>query len=312
MKRQSIKKQKKKYNIKIMILICLLFVFLLPLISTFSRYAINSIKEFFYRSKEFYFYSDKLSEDNPQFLIDNWSGVDDYTIIINMNSRKNNILGATYDIDYNISYTCSNNAICSLSKTSGIIRASNNSDSFNLTVTPNAKLENGDEVKVQITAIADSFYEKKITGEFVLRVGQENITYTIDDEVGSPYLEVNITNTKSYYTVDQAFSQYTVGDKITIDEYLALSDENKNKCHSSIVTLGFNPRDIVLDMINPNYLNAIDVKSTLLNSYNYINEITFNVDAISSATVRFYKNNVNLDYTYPNKFNVSAVTFSAK
>ena len=90
--KKSVKRQKITHNKKRLILICLLFIFLLPFTTTFGRYTLNNVKEFFNRSREFYFSSDKLGEENPLFLIDNWSGVDDYTITVNMNSRKNNIL----------------------------------------------------------------------------------------------------------------------------------------------------------------------------------------------------------------------------
>lgn len=311
--RKKTKRQKIKFIKKQIILLVLLFIFLLPFSVNFGRYAINSLNEFFNRSKEFYFYADKLGENYPRFLIDNWSGVDDYTITIYMNSRKNNILGASYDIPYNISCECTtNNAICTLSNTEGIIDANTNTDSFNVIVTPNTQFETGDEVRVTITAVADSVYTKTLTGEFILRVGKENITYTIDDSENNPYLELNITNTKSFYIVDEAFGSHVANDQITIDEYLSLSDENKEKCHASIVTLNFDPEVVQLDMTNSNYLNAVNVKTKTLNSFEYIYEITFKIEAISSATVRFYKTNVNKDYTYPNSSNSSIVSFSSK
>ena len=306
--KKSVNKQKIIHNRKRLILICLLFIFLLPLTTSFGRYTLNSIKEFFNRSREFYFYSDKLGIDNPLFLIDNWSGVDDYTIIVNMNSRENNILGANYDINYNVSYTCSNNAICTLSKTSGVIPASTNTDSFTLVVTPNAKLDTGDEVKITITATADAMYEKTITGEFVLRVGKEDITYKIEDSENSPYLNVNITNTKSFYVVDEAFDTYSIGDSLTIDQYLALSAENQNKCHSAIITIGFNPLSVIMDMTNSNYLNATKISTITLNGYEYINGITFKIDAISSTTLRLYKADVSKNYTD----STSIISFSSK
>ena len=306
--KKSVDRQKIIHNRKRFILICLLFIFLLPLTTSFGRYTLNNIKEFFNRSREFYFYSDKLGTDTPLFLIDNWSGVDDYTIIVNMNSRENNILGAKYDINYNISYTCSNNAICTLNKTAGVIPANKNTDSFNLIVTPNAKLDTGDEVRVVITATADAMYEKTITGEFVLRVGKEDITYKIEDSENSPYLNINITNTKSFYVVDEAFDSYKEKDSITIDQYLALSDENKNKCHSAVISIRFNPLLTVMDMTNPNYLNATQVSNTTLNGYQYINGITFKMDAISSTTVRLYKTDVSQNYTD----STSIISFSSK
>ena len=295
--KKSIEEQKESHYKKRLILICLLFIFLLPFTTTFGRYALNSVKAFFNRSREFYFNSDKLGEDNPLFLIDNWSGVDDYTIIVNMNSMKNNILGANYDIPYEISYTCSSNAICALSKNTGSIPASTNTDSFKLVITPNAKLETGDEVNITITATANSIYEKTITGEFTLRVGKEDITYIVEDWENSPYLNVNITNTKSFYIVDEDISGRSAGDSITIDEYMSLSDADKLKCHSAIITLEFNPANVILDMTNENYLNAIALDTTLYSGYNYINKITFKVDAISSTTVRLYKSDVTKNYS---------------
>lgn len=307
------KKQKKerKLNKKYIIIICLLAISLIPLISTFSRYAIKNINEYFNRSKEFYFYSDKLDTDNPLFLIDNWSGVEDYPIQINMTSMENNILGASYDIPYNISYTCTNNAICTISKNSGVISHENNKDFFILTVTPNANLDTGDEVNITITASASEPYEKTITGRFTLRVGKEKITYAIDDEANSPYLELKITNTQSYYIVDTAFDSYSENQKITMEQYLNLSDENKAKCHSARITLNFDPNIVTLDMTNSNYINATNVGMTNINSFDYINSITFKTDAISSTTVRFYKKNVRENYTYPNNGNYSIIDFTA-
>lgn len=308
----SFRQQKRKYNRKVIVLASLLFISLLPIITTFSRYAINSVNEFFNRSKEFYFYSDKLDIHGTEFLIDNWSGVDDYPIQINMNSRKNNILSATYDIDYDITVNHSNNIICNVSKNSGTIPHDTNTDYFIVTVIPNTQLDTGDEVFVDISASTDEPYEKTVSGRFTLRVGKENITYVIEDDFDRPYCEVKITNTQSYYTVDTAFGNYSVNQKITIDEYLSLSEENKAKCHSAIITLDFDPRVVTLDMTNPNYLNATSLQNTQLNSYEYINQITFKLDAISSTTVRFYKVNTDNNYTYPNhSFMPPIITFSA-
>jgi len=257
------------------------------------------MNNFFSKSSEFYFYSDKLAENNPTYQIDNWSGVDDYTIVINMSSKENNLLANSYDIAYDITYNSSDNVICQLSKTEGIIYSNTNSDYFVLTITPNARLSTGDKVNVQIETKANSAYKKTLSANFILTVGKENLSYEIVDSKNSQYLEVNITNTLSYYTIKEQFSNYTVGDKININTYLNLSEEEKQKCYSAIVTLQFNPKDVVLDMTNSNYLFATSVNQTNVNSYNYINSITFNIEALSSTKVRFYKIDETKDYTYP-------------
>ena len=71
------------------------------------------------------------------------------------------------------------------------------------------------------------------------------------------------------------------------------------KCYSALITLSFDPTVVVLDMTNSNYLNATNVTTQNVSGINYTNGITFEVEPISSTIVRFYKNNVSQNYTYP-------------
>lgn len=135
-------KLKKTYKRKQLLIVAIILICVISLVIVFGRYITDNINNFFLRSKEFYFSSDKLSENTSVYQIDNWSGVSDYTIAVNMNSRKNNIEAATYDIGYEIEYTCTDNAVCQLNKTEGIIYSSTNSDIFNLTITPNIRTKN--------------------------------------------------------------------------------------------------------------------------------------------------------------------------
>jgi hypothetical protein len=298
----------KTFQKKQIIIILIILLSSLSFVIVFGRYVTNSVNNFFLRSKEFYFYSDKLSEKRDVFQVDNWSGVDDYTIIVNMNSRKNNIQVASYDIAYDIKYTCSNNAICQLSKTSGIISKEDNTDSFNLTITPNTQLKTGDKVTVEVEATSKTSYKKTIKGKFTLVVGKENLTYQITDKPNNPYLDVRITNTLSYYIVKEAFGEYPEKYKIDIDTYLALSDENKAKCYSSIVRVEFDPREVLIDITNENYQKATEVTTTSIDGKTYINGFTLPIDSISSADLRFYKVDTSKDYTYPNFENESVVS----
>ena len=311
--KKSIKKANyKKYRLKQLFIILILLLCSITLISTLGRYVINSINNFFVRTKELYFYSDKLSEDSSYYQIDNWTGVDSYTITINMNSKLNNLEAATYAINYDIEYTNSENCTCQLSKTSGTISETTNVDYFNLIVTPNVGLNVGEKVWVKINTTSTSQYKKTLTATFVLTVGKEKISYEIVDSKSSKYLEFNIKNTLSYYTVDQAFESYSQGDKIDVETYMDLSDLDKEKCYSALITLQFDPEEVLLDMTNTNYLNAIDVKKTYINGSNYINEITFKVEPISSAVVRFYKIDVSKDYTYPIVNSKPIITLTSK
>ena len=295
--------QKKQLLIILAILLCSV-----SFVIVFGRYVTNSVNNFFLRSKEFYFFSDKLSEKRDVFQVDNWSGVDDYPILINMNSRKNNIQVASYDIAYDIKYTCTSNAICQLSKTEGVISKDSNTDSFTLTITPNTQLQTGDKVVVEIEATSKTSYTKTLKGKFTLVVGKENLTYQITDEPDNPYMDLRITNTISYYVVKEAFGSYDVKDKIDIDTYLALSDEDKAKCYSSIVLIEFDPNEVLIDITNENYQKATNVTTTTIDGKNFINSFTLAIDAISSADLRFYKVDTSQDYTYPNLENYSAVS----
>ena len=304
-------KMKQKYKRQQLAIAVILIVCLLSLVIIFARYLTNNVKDFFVRSKEFYFYSDKLTEDTSVYQIDNWSGVDDYVITINMNSRKNNLKVTSYDIGYNISYTCSDNAICQLSKTEGNVPATTNADSFNLTITPNRQLDTGDKVVVEIEVNSTAQYKKTLKGKFTLVVGKEKLSYQITDSSQNPYMELSITNTLSYYVVNEAFDSYTVGQKIDIDTYLGLSEEKRKKCYSSIVTIKFKPREILFDVTNNSYEDATNIKTEQINGKTYINELTISIDAISSVNLRFYKVDVSKDYTYPNNNNSSVVTVTS-
>ena len=291
------KKSTKMKKNKIIFLMIMLVIFIF-ITTVFGRYITSSIHDFFLRSKEFYFYSDKLKEEGANYQVENWSGVDSYEIVINMNSRSNNLNVTSYDIDYDISYEYSDNIKCDISKTSGTIYASTNSDSFNIMLTPNTKLDTGDTVWVEITATSKGPYKKTLIGKFTLVVGKENLSYTIDDIANRQYLELKITNTLSYYTVEQSFDSHKVGDRLTIDEYLSLSEENKRKCYSARVNINFNPENVLIDITNGTYKYGTNVQTTKIDGYTYVDSFSLSIDAITSVNIRFYKTDVTKDYTY--------------
>lgn len=97
-----------------------------------------------------------------------------------------------------------------------------------------------------------------------------------------PYLEVNITNTLSYYTVNQAFGDYGVGTQITRDTYLSLTKEEQSNCSSQIINISFNPQEILLDMTDNAFVNGISNTTVTIDEKIYINSIKFKIDALSS------------------------------
>ena len=102
--------------------------------------------------------------------------------------------------------------------------------------------------------------------------------------------------------MDMMFGSY-----LTINEYMALSDENKEKCHSMVIELDFNPEEVVLDTTSVNYLEA-EAEGNVAHEqvydengtpYNYVNYIKFKIAAEESKVIKFYKKTAANDYTYP-------------
>lgn len=278
--------------------------------ATYGRYVYQDIRNFYLASKNFYFNSDKLKETMARYQIDNWSGVDSFNIIINMNSLKNNKVKATSDIEYNIKYECSDNINCVVSKESGVIFSTTNTDQFIIAVTPKRTLSEGEVVTVYIETNSTSPYTKKLSGFFSLKIGIPGLSYEIVDSKDSPYLKLDITNTLDYYKVKESFLDYQVGDKIDINTYLSLNTENQNKCASAIITLEFEPSIVPLDMTTSAYLKAISYETKVIGEYDYINKFSFKLDALSSEVVIFYKKNYQENYTYPFGTNTSIIDVS--
>ena len=47
------------------------------------------------------------------------------------------------------------------------------------------------------------------------------------------------------------------------------------------------------------YLDAIETSKTTIDNYEYINSLSFKIDALQSYRVKFYKVDSTKDYTYP-------------
>ena len=277
---------------------------------TLGRYIYNDIRDFYLASKSFYFNSDKLTPLRGIYQIDNWSGVDTYTLTINLNNIKNNLVHAESDIEYEINYTCSNNANCSVSKTQGILYSEKQTDYFSATISPNTALTNKDEVWVEIIAKSTYPYKKTLSARFILKVGIPGISYSIYDEAKRPYFDLSVTNTIDYYLVKEAFGIYSINQRIDYNTYMSLSDNDKAKCALPLITLTFDPQVVILDMTNTAYLNAETYTTIQINNHSYVNSISFRIALESSEAVRFYKANANADYTYPIVNETSIVNFA--
>ena len=69
----------------------------------------------------------------------------------------------------------------------------------------------------------------------------------------------------------------------------------------------------MFDVTNSAYSDATKITTTNIDGKTYINGFTIKIDAISSREIRFYKVDVNKDYTYPNSNNdKSIITVSSE
>ena len=323
------------FLILLFIIIYIIFKVIIPGSVTLSRYVYAGIRNYYLNTREFYFNSDKLSLTTAQFESDNWSGVDEYEVKINMNSRKNLTEVTKVDIPYTIEYeykayrangseyqedkidfAITDNQLSRAITAYKADGSPDNQDIFAFSIKPKAgeTFENNDYVYVKITAKSTSPYVSTLVGEFKIIIGTLGKSYKIEDNEYNPYCELIITNTLDYYIVDEDIDGYAKNSTITIAEYLALSKENKEKCHSMFITLDFNPEELRLDTTSGVYLTADKTVGsnelgyvTTNDGFDYINHIKFKMEAEESKVIKFYKVDASKNYTYPNANGTASV-----
>ncbi len=280
------------------------------LVINLGRYVKNVIEDYISRTQRFYFNSDKLTVDNKQFKIDYWSGVESYPLTIEVNSLDNNLRGTDIAIDYEIECEHGSDLRCVLSKDNGTIGTSTNTDTFQVEIFPNKTFKDGDSASITVKATASDPYEKELSATFTFVVGSYGLTYKIEDEPGQPYLTAIVSNTNDHYTVIDDFRTYHYGDPITKEIYAELTPEEKAKCASALLTMSFSPNILRLDMTNYYYQNKLSETTQNIGGFAYVNSFTFAVASQTSVAIKFYKLQVNQNYTYPITTNTPIVTLT--
>ena len=128
---------------KLSIIILFITIFLLFFGTTFARYIYNVIHNHILESREFYFNSTVLDMNGRQYRINNWDGVNNYVLTIDVNNQKNTLTNTKSDISYDIEVSCPENVECRLSKTEGIIYQEAGTDSYQITVIPQEEFYEG-------------------------------------------------------------------------------------------------------------------------------------------------------------------------
>ena len=148
----------------------------------------------------------------------------------------------------------------------GYIPNETNIKDIKIYLKPTENLQVGDTVKVNVTASTTEPYEKTIRATFNIKVTGQGVTYSIEDEVASIYATLKLVNTKT--------------------------ETNK-------VTLSYNPELVVIDVTHEYYENRISQTSTSVDGVECVNSVTFNMEPADVKHIRFYKKDINANYTYP-------------
>ena len=306
----------KKRKFLTILTICLILAISSILTVNYGRYVKDIVTTYFFKTQNFFFNSNRLLYNGKEYVIEPWSGTENVEIYVTMDSLENELNGATKDVLYSrvcetesdVSCNIEGTRICENGET-GVCRtisAATNLDSYNITLVPgiNSQFKVGDEVNVNVKAISSSPYKKELSANFKLVVGNYGVSYEIEDAKNEPYASSLITNTLPDYKVLEEFvfngTTYNVGSTINESLYQQLG-EYKSKCSSARIKLEFDPRLFRLDMSSSVYNeNNVEYESITTDSgtHNYIKSITFDMQPKSSIMVKFYKLNVNEDYSY--------------
>lgn len=264
---------KKKIIISIVILIMLIT---LP---TFGRYIYNNARDLYLKSQNFSFSSNLLTTTGKSYKYANWSGVDDYELDLQLYSYENELSLFTYEgsgLAYSLTCTVEDSSkatahietTAGTSTATGYIPNTTNVKDIKIYIKPTENLEVGDTVKVNVTASTTVPYQKTITATFNIKVTEQGVTYSIEDEETSIYATLKLVNTKS---------------------------------ETNTITLSWDPSKVVIDVTNEYYENRNSNKDTYQNvdGVEYVKSITFDMEASDVKNIRFYKKDINADYTYP-------------
>jgi len=262
-----LKKDKKsidnKYFKKQIILVLIIIIYILSLSFISGRYILKEINTYLSASKEFYFYSDKLYEEETEYHI-NWSGNEACIIPINLYTKLNSLKTAKHDIKYKVEYILlSNNASCELSKEEGVVSSINNTDAFSLSVTPNGNIDVNENIEVKVIVSTIDDFERILTAKFVITMNSESVLYKIDDEKGRAYFNLIISN----------------------------SQEEE-------VTIEFDPNEVIIDTTNSIFEDLGSY--TLLSDTRYFNKVVFTAKPRSNINIKFFKKDVMQNYTNSN------------
>ena len=182
-------------------------------IYSFAKYVIEIPSIHVQSAKQFYFNSDTLQVENPQYLLYDWNGEDTYNIKLNLNNYEDELRYTNEDIEYEIIVTSENeniSATTSLENNIGILKgATKSKQEISIFIDSKEIISEGEAIEIVITANSTVPYEKTIMATFIVHVHKsnkyevslldENLQYTnlcIENKEQESNITIKYDNTK--------------------------------------------------------------------------------------------------------------------
>lgn len=293
---KNVNNRKLGRRIELRLVTVIFVIFLIAVLSTlpsFARYIYNDLKDLYFTSKEFYFTSNMLTTNTSTYTYTNWGGTDTYELECKLYSFANELLKLDYDLDFEITCTVPeayrDKIRCGINSTTEpvgydgtisseeIIYASTNVATVKFYVIPLVNIEEGDSVKIQISAKTTSPYEKTISSDVVLKVQNQGNSFTIVDEENQSYALLKLTNSIE-------------------------TDAN--------ITLTFDPAELRIDMNDEIIEDATVGATKTIDDGSFVKKITIKMPKESAKNIKFYKVDKTKNYSYPQGNTDSAITIS--
>lgn len=267
---------------------------------TFAKYASNAIWNYYLTSKEFYFTSDELKEENQQNINNQWDGSSTYLTLKN-SSNESNV--TDYDISYKATCTIKNSSVNS----SRCVLSGTNSDTFEGVLSSHEMC-----INKSVDGIDVSNYSKadcEVNGyEWTNKVASKDLYFDIiaDSEVEDVTAVVTVTSTSPY---KKTLTGEFILKKDKYQEKIQMLYHNYNNYDELVVTNSYNQKKCVNIKWDSSKLK-IDYEEDKITSYEedengYINSINLTIPAKNNLNYKFYK----LD---KNNYNTSSFTLTEK
>lgn len=290
---------KKKKAIKLVLLI-IVVSFLCFYSFSFAKYVSNSIKDYYLKSKGFYFYSDYLSTEVVKNSNNNWNNDS-----VHFNIRNN--LNEKEVTDYDINYTASCEVLGDANEKVACLMNGSATNTFIgvLSSVESCRNYTGDLVDVSLLSKTDCelngyiFERQVITKDLYFDLSKIDSNYEIKDLV----ISVTVTSTSPYsktlkgeFYIHKTDSEEIVTSLIDKTDYQILSITNIgniNKC----INLSFDSTKLQIDNID-------SFSNYEYDSNNYAKKVNFNLQNNTSKNIIFYKKDKEATYSI-NDFTIS-------